>query len=75
MIKEVNIMVLPKIPMNIYFNDDDRLYLLATSLDEINDFEVSEDNQGLFMRRIKEAENIPEIVNILADYDMVCQEF
>ncbi|MFR0569979.1 hypothetical protein GKC33_13295 [Lactobacillus salivarius] len=68
-------MVLPKIPMNIYFNDDDRLYLLATSLDEINDFEVSEDNQGLFMRRIKEAENIPEIVNILADYDMVCQEF
>ena len=75
MIKEVNIMVLPKIPMNIYFNDDDRLYLLATSLDEINDFEVSEDNQGLFMRRIKEAENIPEIVNILADYDMVRQEF
>ena len=75
MIKEVNIMILPKIPMNIYFNDDDRLYLLATSLDEINDFEVSEDNQGLFMRRIKEAENIPEIVNILADYDMVCQEF
>ncbi|ATP38487.1 hypothetical protein [Ligilactobacillus salivarius] len=68
-------MILPKIPMNIYFNDDDRLYLLATSLDEINDFEVSEDNQGLFMRRIKEAENIPEIVNILADYDMVCQEF
>ena len=68
-------MVLPKIPMNIYFNDDDRLYLLATSLDEINDFEVSEDNQGLFMRRIKEAENIPEIVKILADYDMVCQEF
>ena len=68
-------MVLPKIPMNIYFNDDDRLYLLATSLDEINDFEVSEDNRGLFMRRIKEAENIPEIVNILADYDMVCQEF
>ena len=60
-------MILPKIPMNIYFNDDDRLYLLATSLDEINDFEVSEDNQGLFMRRIKEAENIPEIVNILAD--------
>ena len=68
-------MVLPKIPMNIYFNDDDRLYLLATSLDEINDFEVSEDNQGLFMRRIKEAENIPEIVNILADYDKVGQEF
>ena len=68
-------MILPKIPMNIYFNDDDRLYLLATSLDEINDFDVSEDNQGLFMRRIKEAENIPEIVNILADYDMVCQEF
>jgi len=68
-------MILPKIPMNIYFNDDDRLYLLATSLDEVNDFEVSEDNQGLFMRRIKEAENIPEIVDILADYDMVCQEF
>ncbi len=68
-------MILPKIPMNIYFNDDDRLYLLAISLDEVNDFEVSEDNQGLFMRRIKEAENIPEIVDILADYDMVCQEF
>ena len=72
--KEVNIMILPKVPMNIYFNDDDRLYLLATSLDEIRDFEVSEDNQGLFMRRIEAADNIPEIMNVLADYDIVCQE-
>ena len=67
-------MILPKVPMNIYFNDDDRLYLLATSLDEIRDFEVSEDNQGLFMRRIEAADNIPEIMNVLADYDIVCQE-
>lgn len=67
-------MILPKVLMNIYFNDDDRLYLLATSLDEIRDFEVSEDNQGLFMRRIEAADNIPEIMNVLADYDIVCQE-